>query len=121
MLVFKTTLTKYCLLVIFVMVPWNTNIATIHSGTFHDLTADSTNNTDIKVIFPRAFGIAVNQVGYMQGSSLEATDGPWRAGIRRDFDVRDYRPIAEVGKAVGTRFMSLFALAEMEKAARREA
>lgn len=70
---------------------------------------------DINILFPRGFGIAVNQVGYMQGSSLDATGGPWRAGIRRNFDVRDYEPMAEVGKAVGVRFMSLFALAEMDR------
>jgi hypothetical protein len=70
---------------------------------------------DIDVFFPRGYGMAVNQVGYMEGNSLEHEDGPWRAGIRRSFDVRDYRPIVEVGRAVGVRFMSLFALAEMDR------
>ena len=51
----------------------------------------------------------IGQVGWMGGSSLE-TDGPWRAGIRRDFDVRDYKPMVEVGKELGVRFMSLFIL-----------
>jgi hypothetical protein len=68
-----------------------------------------------EILFPRAFGIAVNQVGYMEGGSLGEVGGPWRAGIRRDMDVRDYRPIADVGKEVGIRFMSLFALAEMDR------
>jgi hypothetical protein len=77
--------------------------------------AGAQNSLDLDVFFPRAFGIAVNQVGYMQGGSLDHEDGPWRAGIRRSFDVRDYRPIAEVGQAVGIRFMSLFALAEMDR------
>lgn len=70
---------------------------------------------DVDVLFPRPFGIAVNQVGYMDGGSLGEQDGPWRAGIRREFDVRDYRPISEIGNAVGVRFMSLFALAEMDR------
>lgn len=67
------------------------------------------------ILFPRAFGIAVNQVGYMEGGSLGEEGGPWRAGIRRNMDVRDYRPMAEVGSEVGIRFMNLFALAEMDR------
>lgn len=71
------------------------------------------------ILFPRGFGIAVNQVGYMDGSNMgdveETKEGPWRAGIRRKFDVRDYRPFAEVGQEVGVRFMALFALAEMDR------
>jgi hypothetical protein len=75
-------------------------------------------NSD-EIIFPRGFGIAVNQVGYMDGSNMgdieETSEGPWRAGIRRKFDVRDYRPFVEVGEEVGVRFVTLFALAEMDR------
>lgn len=75
-------------------------------------------NSD-EIIFPRGFGIAVNQVGYMDGSNMgdveETAEGPWRAGIRRKFDVRDYRPFVEVGEEVGVRFVTLFALAEMDR------
>ncbi|CAN5336308.1 hypothetical protein BH23BAC3_BH23BAC3_02840 [soil metagenome] len=75
-------------------------------------------NSD-EIIFPRGFGIAVNQVGYMDGSNMgdvdETREGPWRAGIRRMFDVRDYKPFVEVGEAVGVRFLTLFALAEMDR------
>src|SRR5690625_4508197 len=76
------------------------------------------------LIFPRAFGIAVNQVGYMYGDNLSGDDGvdlsgarngAFRAGIRRNFDVRDYHPFVEVGKAVGVRFMTLFVLADMDR------
>ncbi|MEX0679824.1 MAG: hypothetical protein WD097_00440 [Balneolales bacterium] len=70
---------------------------------------------DPDIFFPDGFAIVVNQVGYMQGHSLEHIDGPWRAGIRRHFTVNDYKPMAEVGKAVGIRFMSLFVLAEMDR------
>jgi len=72
-------------------------------------------NPDPDIFFPRGFGITVNQVGYMQGSSLDHEDGPWRAGIRRNFDVRDYKPIAEIGKKAGVRFKTTFALAEMDR------
>jgi len=77
-----------------------------------------------RVIFPRAFGIAVNQVGYMYGDNLSGDDGvdlsgarngAFRAGIRRNFDVRDYRPFVEVGQEVGVRFMTLFVLADMDR------
>ncbi|MDG5766280.1 hypothetical protein QA596_02295 [Balneolales bacterium ANBcel1] len=78
-------------------------------------TRSDTENLDLDVFFPRGFGITVNQVGYMQGSNLDHEDGPWRAGIRRNFDVRDYRPIAEIGKEAGVRLVSLFALAEMDR------
>ena len=115
MLVFKTILSKYYYIVVLVIVPWFATDAVTPNKLNHNSLSDSNDQNDIAIIFPRAFGIAVNQVGYMQGSSLEATDGPWRAGIRRDFDVRDYRPIAEVGQAVGIRFMSLFALAELDR------
>jgi hypothetical protein len=68
-----------------------------------------------QIIFPRGVTVNVGQVGWMGGSSLDPIGGPWRAGIRRDFDVRDYQPIVEVGKALGVRFMSLFILGEMDR------
>ena len=68
-----------------------------------------------RIIFPRGVSVNIGQVGWMGGSSLEETDGPWRAGIRRDFDVRDYQPMAEVGKELGMRFMSLFILGEFDR------
>lgn len=73
------------------------------------------NNPDPDIFFPRGFGITVNQVGYMQGSSLDHEDGPWRAGIRRNFDVRDYKPFAEIGREAGVRLKTTFALAEMDR------
>lgn len=68
-----------------------------------------------RIIFPRGVSVNVGQVGWMGGSSLEETDGPWRAGIRRNFDVRDYKPIVEVGEALGMRFMTLFILGELDR------
>lgn len=68
-----------------------------------------------RIIFPRGVSVNVGQVGWMGGSSLEDTDGPWRAGIRRNFDVRDYKPIVEVGEEMGVRFMTLFVLGEFDR------
>ncbi|UCH09308.1 MAG: hypothetical protein JSU61_08690 [Fidelibacterota bacterium] len=67
------------------------------------------------IIFPRAFSIAIDDMGWNEGSNLSAEGGPYRAGVRRDMDVRDYRPIVEVGREVGVRFQGLFLLAEMDR------
>lgn len=70
---------------------------------------------DKRIIFPRGITVNIGQVGWMTGSSDGDVDGPWRAGIRRDFDVRDYKPIVEVGQELGIRFMSLFILGELDR------
>lgn len=67
------------------------------------------------IIFPRGLMVNVGQVGWMTGDSDGEEGGPWRAGIRRNFEVRDYQPIAEVGREVGVRFMTLFILGEMDR------
>lgn len=67
------------------------------------------------IIFPRGIGVNVGQVGWMEGSSEDPVGGPWRAGIRRNFDVRDYQPIVEVGERLGIRIMSLFILGEFDR------
>ncbi|WP_157363704.1 hypothetical protein [Alkaliflexus imshenetskii] len=75
----------------------------------------SQNSSDTRVLFPRGIGVNVGQVGWMSGSSEDPSGGPWRAGIRRDFDVRDYKPMVEVGQELGIRFMSLFILGEFDR------
>lgn len=68
-----------------------------------------------RLIFPRAIGFVVGQVGWMEGSSSGNEGGPWRAGIRRRFDVRDYKPFVEIGQELGIRFMTLFILGELDR------
>jgi hypothetical protein len=75
----------------------------------------STNNLFAQIIFPRAFAIATDDLGWNHGGSLGDSEGPWRVGARRDFDIRDYKPFVEAGKAVGVRFQTLFVLAEMDR------
>ena len=75
----------------------------------------SQNQQESGLLFPRGIGVNVGQVGWMGGSSEDTTGGPWRAGIRRDFDVRDYRPMVDVGRELGIRFMSLFILGEFDR------
>lgn len=67
------------------------------------------------ILFPRPFSVAIDDMGWNEGSSLGDEGGPWRAGVRRNFDARDYIPIVEVGKAAGMRFQGAFILAEMDR------
>ena len=70
-----------------------------------------------KIIFPRAFAFAVDDLGWNEGSNLEQDiiQGPPRAGVRRQFELRDYQYLVEVGKAVNTRIQCLFILSEMDR------
>jgi hypothetical protein len=67
--------------------------------------------------FPRAFAFAIDDLGWNEGGSLanNTPPGPYRAGVKRTFDIHDYRAIIEVGKAVGARIQSLFILSEMDR------
>ena len=67
------------------------------------------------ILFPRAFAVAIDDLGWNEGSSLVHTGGPYRVGFRRNFEVRDYKPIVEIGQAVGVRFQGVFLLAEMDR------
>lgn len=67
------------------------------------------------IIFPRAFAIAIDDMGWMDGSNISHLNGPYRVGIRRNFDVRDYAPFIEIGQALGIRFQGLFILGEMDR------
>ncbi|MBU0476234.1 MAG: hypothetical protein KKF62_18965 [Bacteroidetes bacterium] len=72
-------------------------------------------NISGQIIFPRAFAIATDDLGWNNGGSLGDSGGPWRIGIRRKMDIRDYKPIVEVGKTLGVRFQTLFVLSEMDR------
>ncbi len=67
------------------------------------------------ILFPKAFAVAIDDMGWNEGSNLSEYGDGFRVGVRRDFDIRDYRPIVEVGEQVGVRFMGLFVLAEMDR------
>lgn len=70
-----------------------------------------------RIIFPRAFAFAVDDLGWNEGSDLSIGDpkGPHRTGVKRKFDVRDYEYMVEVGRKVGTRIQCLFILSEMDR------
>lgn len=70
-----------------------------------------------KIIFPRAFAFAIDDLGWNEGSNLlnHTPSGPYRVGVKRNFTVADYKFIVDVGKAVGVRIQSLFILSEMDR------
>lgn len=70
------------------------------------------------IIFPQPFAFAIDDLGWNEGSDMTILPGggPYRAGVKRNFDINDYKHIVEVGKAVGVRIQSLFILSEMDRA-----
>ena len=70
-----------------------------------------------RVVFPRPFAFAVDDLGWNIGNNTGSIDkqSPYRIGIDRNMDLSNYKPIIEVGKAVGSRIQSLFVLAEMDR------
>jgi hypothetical protein len=70
-----------------------------------------------KMIFPRAFAFAVDDLGWNIGNDTGDLDnqGPYRIGLNKKMHLDDYKPLVEVGKKVGTRIQSLFVLSEMDR------
>jgi hypothetical protein len=70
-----------------------------------------------QIIFPRPFAFAIDDVGWNQGGNLalDPIPGPYRTGLKRNFDWKDYQAIVDVGKAVGVRVQCLFILSEMDR------
>jgi hypothetical protein len=70
-----------------------------------------------KVVFPRSFTFSVDDLGWNEGSNLSRNvpPGSVRAGIKRTFDLNDYKYIVDVAKAVGVRIQCLFVLCEMDR------
>ena len=73
--------------------------------------------SDTNLIFPRAFAFAIDDMGWNIGNDAGDIDGqgPYRIGIDREMDIKDYQAIVEVGKAVGVRIQGLFVMAEMDR------
>lgn len=70
-----------------------------------------------KIIFPRAFAFAIDDLGWNIGNDDGDVDhqGPYRIGVDRKMDINDYKCIVEVGKRVGVRIQGLFVMAEMDR------
>ena len=67
------------------------------------------------IIFPKAFAIAIDDLGWNQGSSLGDEGGPWRAGVDREMTLKEYIPLVEIAKGAGIRLQGLFILSEMDR------
>jgi hypothetical protein len=69
------------------------------------------------IIFPRAFAFAIDDLGWNEGSDLSNNipSGPFRVGVKRSFDLNDYKYIVDVASAIGVRVQCLFVLAEMDR------
>jgi len=74
-------------------------------------------STQNKMIFPRAFAFAIDDLGWNIGDDTGDIDGqgPYRIGLHRKMTLKDYQPIVAVGKEVGVRIQSLFILSEMDR------
>ncbi len=77
----------------------------------------SPKNTEQKMIFPRAFAFAVDDLGWNIGNDDGDIDGvgPYRIGVGRKMHLADYQGIVEVGNAIGVRIQCLFVLSEMDR------
>jgi hypothetical protein len=75
------------------------------------------NLSEHRILFPRAFAFAIDDLGWIDGSDLSVTNpkGPHRAGVKRRFDVNDYKSIVDVGKEAGVRIQGLFILSELDR------
>ncbi len=69
------------------------------------------------ITFPRPFAVAIDDMGWMKGWSLaEGTpSGPYRNGLKRNFDLADYRHVVDIAKAAGVRVQGLFVLSELDR------
>lgn len=70
-----------------------------------------------RIIFPRAFAFAIDDMGWNVGNDLGDVDkqGPYRIGVDRKMDIENYKCVVEVAKTVGVRVQGLFVLAEMDR------
>jgi hypothetical protein len=70
-----------------------------------------------RLIFPRAFTVAIDDMGWVNGSHLgkNGGQGPSRAGVNRHFNIDDYKAVVNAAKAIGTRLQGLFVLCEMDR------
>src|SRR5690554_2207550 len=67
------------------------------------------------ILFQKPFQIAIDDLGWIEGSSLGDDNGPWRGGVKRIFDVKDYQALVDIGKGAGTRMQGLFILSEFDR------
>lgn len=72
---------------------------------------------NLRVQFPRPFAFVIDDMGWIQGSSMgeKTPPGPYRNGVKRVFDVEDYRHVVEIARAAGVRVQGVFILSELDR------
>ena len=69
-----------------------------------------------KVIFPRSFAVAIDDMGWINGRNDGYKGyGPYRLGLKRDMEVKDYEAVVDLGRKAGVRLQGLFILGEYDK------
>ncbi len=77
---------------------------------------DIKKNTE--VFFPQPFMFSVHDLGWMTGTNegdIEGSNGPYRAGVDREFDVNDYMALVNIAREAGTRIRGLFVTCELDR------
>ena len=69
-----------------------------------------------RISFPRPFAFVIDDMGWIQGANMEHASprGPFRNGVKRTFDVQDYKHVVEIAKAASVRVQGLFILSELD-------
>lgn len=70
----------------------------------------------MKIIFPRPFAIAIDDLGWIKGENEgESGFGPYRTGLPRNMTMADYIAVVNLAKNAGVRLQGLFILGEMDR------
>lgn len=90
-------------------------ILLIISNNLHSQTID--NNNHSKLIFPRPFAIAIDDMGWNIGNNdgYDTLNGPYRIGLNRKMGLKDYKCVVAVADSLNIRFQGLFILSEFDK------
>ncbi len=69
-----------------------------------------------KIIFPRPFAIAIDDLGWMKGEDHgEDGYGPYRLGMGRNPTLKDYLAVIDIARQCGIRLQGLFILSELDR------
>lgn len=66
-------------------------------------------------VISRAITVAIDDLGWLEGSSQKLSGGPSRLGVKRRMALSDYKPIVDVAKAVGIRLPGFFVLMDFDR------
>lgn len=66
------------------------------------------------VAIPRPLAVSVDDCGWQSGPSLAGVGGPWRIGAR-DPTLEDYRSLARIAQATGSRLVTLWVMSELDR------